>query len=929
MQDHSTPQQTTFAPQPRLRGPLTAIALATSILCMAPSAPAQSPAVPNADLATQLQQRFEAQEAAVARYLAAHPDVSREVVRDGVVYRIQRIGADGQPIYIKSKGTGLEMRSNVESGQLIRADSLYPGGSLGVNITGQNMVVGVWEPGVPRATHELLAGKVNIEANQLGSTTDSARNHATHVTGTIIGKAGLSGDGTSARGIAYSATARNWDSDNDTAEMYAAGMAVGGLLVSNHSYGYANDNTIPVWQFGAYDSESRAWDQVISSLMHYQPFVAAGNEQQANGNPTKGGYDLMTGASAAKNVVTVGAVNADKTMSSYSNWGPTDDGRLKPEIVARGTGINSATAAGDAAYSGSGADSSGTSYATPAAAAGALLLQQFYRERYAGGYMRSETLRALMLGTAEDLGRPGPDHQFGWGLLDLHKAASVIKQRTSPVGTYSCAEQIYLPSELRGAIVDELYVNPVNNGAAECSRVVYARGGTPLVVNIAWNDDAGPEQTAADPVDPTTSRLVYNFDIEVNERSTGKTYRPWKIPDMAHRTEDATLSTTPFDDMGQNFKQVIIANPVADTAYEVILRKHKTSPAATKNLSLVITGTSISNAPAEIRGKPAVTGTAQVGQALAGSYSYWDFEDNTEGASTYRWVWATPSGRGVTRTTIAGATARNYTPVGTDQGKALQFCVTPVAAVGNTSAGDEVCSDSTTAVAAAPLLNASCGSAANTASTFVPAANLCLAGSASAVSAGTSSWSWGCNGSGGGSNAVCSAPFSSVAVGGGVGAIQSNGNNNWQIRTASSGFVSPPAAPPNGVNFPLGATKVVLDSGTPGTSATVTLRFSSIPAGAQLYKYGKEGGLGDTDKWFPYPATIDAQAGTVVYTLTDGQKGDNDWAQNGVINDPVALGLAASASNVTSVPTLSEWGTMLLGTLLAASTMLTLRRRRQ
>lgn len=54
--------------------------------------------------------------------------------------------------------------------------------------------------------------------------------------------------------------------------------------MSNHSYGYANDNTIPVWQFGAYDSESRAWDQVISSLKHYQPFVAAGNEQQANGN---------------------------------------------------------------------------------------------------------------------------------------------------------------------------------------------------------------------------------------------------------------------------------------------------------------------------------------------------------------------------------------------------------------------------------------------------------------------------------------------------------------------------------------------------------------------------------------------------------------------------------------------------------------------
>jgi hypothetical protein len=106
-------------------------------------------------------------------------------------------------------------------------------------------------------------------------------------------------------------------------------------------------------------------DQVISAATYLQPFVAAGNEQQNSGNPGKRGYDLMTGASAAKNVMTVGAVNADRTMSSYSNWGPTDDGRLKPEIVARGTGINSAQATSDTAYSGSADDSSGTSYATP------------------------------------------------------------------------------------------------------------------------------------------------------------------------------------------------------------------------------------------------------------------------------------------------------------------------------------------------------------------------------------------------------------------------------------------------------------------------------------------------------------------------------------------------------------------------------------
>ncbi|MDD0812686.1 S8 family serine peptidase [Curvibacter sp. RS43] len=910
----------------KAHGTLTAVALATSMLCAAHPARAQAQSSPSSDLASELQRRFDDQQAEIARYLANNPGVQREVLRDGAVYRIVRIGSDGQPIYIKNKGVTFNSRSNVESGQLIKADSLYPGGSLGVNITGQNMVVGVWEPGVPRATHELLAGKITIEANQLGSTTDSARNHATHVTGTIIGKTGITGNGASAQGIAYSASSRNWDSDNDTAEMYAAGLAVDGVQVSNHSYGYANDNTIPVWQFGAYDSESRAWDQVISSLVFYQPFVAAGNEQQANGNPSKGGYDLMTGASAAKNVVTVGAVNADKTMSDYSNWGPTDDGRLKPEIVARGTGINSATATSDTAYSGSASDSSGTSYATPAVTAGALLLQQYYRTRYAGNYMRSDTLRALMFGTAEDLGRPGPDHQFGWGLLNVQNAASAIKQRTTPYGQSNCTGS-YLASELRGAIIDELSVNPNNNGAAACYRSLYARGGVPLVVNIAWNDDPGPEQTAAAPVDDTTSRVIYNFDIEVSELATGNTFRPWKIPDMAHRTDNATLSTAAFDDMGQNFKQVIIPNPVADTEYRVIFRKHSSSPAATKAMALVVTGTSISNARSEVRGTPAVTGTAQVGLTLTSSYSYWDFEEDIEGASTYRWVWATPAGRGVTRTTIAGATARSYTPVSNDLGKALQFCVTPVAAAGNTGAGTEVCSGSTLAVAAPAPVNASCGSSANSASTYLPAANLCLVGTAGVVSAGTRSWSWSCNGSGGGNAATCSAPFSSVATGSEVGAIQPAGNNNWQIRSANSGFVSPPASPPTGVSFPQGATKVVLDSGTPGSSTTVTLRFSSIPAGAQLYKYGKENGLGDTNKWFAYPATIDAQAGTVVYTLTDGQKGDNDWTANGVIDDPVALGIGLNGQ-VSGVPTLSAAAAWALSALLVVASMLPLRRRR-
>lgn len=711
---------------PALHTVAAAVALAVTPVGPGHWAHAQTvaPASGLTSLAAALQQEYEAEQAAVAAYLAANPTVQREVIKDGVLHRIVRIGADGQPIWIKSKAGRERPRSNVESGQLIKADALYPGGSLGVDITGQNMLVGVWEPGVPRKTHELLAGKVTIEANQLGSTTESATNHATHVTGTIVGKAGLSGSGASARGVAYSASALNWDSDNDTTELATLAERLSTVYVSNHSYGYANDNTIPEWQFGAYDSEARRWDEVISAATYLQPFVAAGNEQQNSGNPRKRGYDLMTGASAAKNVMTVGAVNADRTMSSYSNWGPTDDGRLKPEIVARGTGINSAQATSDTAYSGSADDSSGTSYATPAAAAGALLLQQYYMTRYGVTKgLKNATLRALLMGTADDLGRPGPDHQFGWGLMNVEAAAQVIKQRSSPSALIITAPHTYLARDSRGALIDELEVNPQNNSAnssegtvmfyegSAIMRTVVARGGVPLVVNLAWNDDAGTEQTSAEGVDPTASRGVYDFEVKVVRAGTTpeEVHTPWVIPTMAQRETPATKATTFFQQRGHNFKQVVVDNPVAGAEYQILIYKHWKSPAAIRPLSLVVTGLVISNASPEVRGRPAITGTVQEGSTLSSSYTYWDHEDDPEGTSRYRWGHFVGSDRG-TFTAIAGATARTYTPVASDVGKTLRFCVTPVASTG-TNTSTETCSATTAAVTAAPANTAPTASA--------------------------------------------------------------------------------------------------------------------------------------------------------------------------------------------------------------------------
>lgn len=539
------------------------------------------------ELKTKFQTNHFNSEKKVQNYLKKHPKLQRTYIKNGSTHYLHHIDADGKPVYINTK--------NKESGVLIKADQLYKGGSIGTNITGDSMVVGVWDGGEVRSTHELLAGKVTMQANQTldgvgANKSYSGNNHMTHVTGTIVGK-NLT-NRPDVRGIAYGAKALCYDWNTDLSEM--ADFGTKGYLISNHSYGYSNDSTTATWNFGAYDETAKNWDFLTRNLPNYLPFVAAGNEQEDSGNrKAKLGYDIITGSSASKNAMTVGAVNGDKTMSDYSNWGPTDDGRVKPDIVTRGTGINSSLYAdkvsktpSDTAYSGT-VNSQGTSYASPAAAAAGLLLQQYYNSLYKT-YMKSSTLKALMLGTAEDLGQPGPDPKFGWGLLNIEKAANAIKYK-SIIG--SPLKAIISDSSSKGAYIEEISLKFPADTITEVSREVTANGCEPLIVSIAWTDIEGVEQTSKDGVDPTTSRLIYDYDMIVKNVSKNTIYRTWKPSGMANRTANATHETTWFDGNGNNYKQVKIDSAIAGDKYKIFLRKKITSPDSVQLLSLVVTGT--------------------------------------------------------------------------------------------------------------------------------------------------------------------------------------------------------------------------------------------------------------------------------------------------------------------------------------------------
>lgn len=149
------------------------------------------------------------------------------------------------------------------------------------------------------------------------------------------------------------------------------------------------------------------------------------------------GYDCLPGHRVAKNILTVGAVDdliggyspvagpAAVNTTEFSGWGPRDDGRIKPDLVGNGVMLFSTDA--DPPYW---ASAIGTSIAAPNVTGSLLLLLEHFQDLHgAGARMRATTLKALAVHTADESGDvDGPDHEFGWGLLNTKNAAEVLSE---------------------------------------------------------------------------------------------------------------------------------------------------------------------------------------------------------------------------------------------------------------------------------------------------------------------------------------------------------------------------------------------------------------------------------------------------------------------------------------------------------------------
>ena len=471
----------------------------------------------------------------------------------GNLVELQRV-VNGKPIYYTTY--------NVDAAKSTRTNHLNSGGSLGLNLMGQGMTAHVWDGGLARITHQEYDGAGGNNRFSVGDGTTARHYHAAHVTGTIM----ASGVVANAKGMAPHSKAIGYDWNNDKTEVTNA--VASGMLISNHSYGFATRNQqgqvqLPQNYFGGYIDEARDWDQILFNAPNYLMVVAAGNDgsdNTANNNPTGGyGFDKLTGHSVSKNNLVVANaqdanVDANGNLISVviapsSSEGPTDDFRIKPDITGNGSGVYSTYESSDTAYN----SITGTSMASPNVAGSLLLLQQHYKNLNSGDFMRAATLKGLALHTADDAGAAGPDAVFGWGLLHTKRAAEAITNK----GNESKIEELTL------------------NSGQTYTITVDADGVNPLLASISWTDRPG---TATSTVNATTPVLVNDLDIRVSKN--GNTFLPYELT-------GATTSAK-RDNNVDPFERVDVTG--ASGTYTITVTHKGSLVGGSQNYSLIVTG---------------------------------------------------------------------------------------------------------------------------------------------------------------------------------------------------------------------------------------------------------------------------------------------------------------------------------------------------
>ncbi len=179
------------------------------------------------------------------------------------------------------------------------------------------------------------------------------------------------------------------------------------------------------------------------------------------------------------------------------------------------------------------------------------------------------------------------------------------------------------------------------------------------------------------------------------------TQNTYAITTTASPVAGGTVTCTP-NPVPHGGNATCTATPNANYAFGVFSGDCTGATCTLSNVTALksVTASFIANT-APVASNVTLSGTAQVGSALTGAYTYADTENDPQGVSTFRWMADTQSS-GASKAALTGATSQSYSLGADVLGKYLFFCVTPVATSG-VSTGVEVCSSASAAIAAQPV----------------------------------------------------------------------------------------------------------------------------------------------------------------------------------------------------------------------------------
>nr|NQU89768.1 S8 family serine peptidase [Bacteroidota bacterium] len=545
------------------------------------------------EMADRYSQNFH-EKKSIADSIAREKDwIIRKEMTSGQIIELQYIDKYGIPQYNSTH--------NLNAARTTGTNQLWAGGTTGLNLDGSGFTLGEWDGGAVRGTHQEFMNGTTSRINQADGAMQTS-DHSTHVAGTLIAQ----GIWNQAQGMASAANLDAYDWNNDESEMIQA--AGNGLTLSNHSYGsirgwmsetinnqttwywYGNILIDPTGQedylFGFYNDKAQELDNIASALPHYLILKSAGNDRNDTHSGSHwmniggtwiqtnmyheqdggtDGYDCLPPKGTAKNILTVGAVGqlingynqpADVVCEAFSTWGPTDDGRIKPDIVANGDLLTSTIDDHNTAY----AAMNGTSMSTPNVTGSLALLQQHYQNNREG-QMSAAVLKGLTINTANEAGPDdGPDYMHGWGLFNAVGAANLITLDNNEGGLIN--EHVLLNGE-----TDEFEF--INDGTDDIN------------VTICWTDPPGTPP--ADALNPTNLMLVNDLFVRVTTPD-GSVIYPWVL-----NPSSPSAAATKGNNTRDNVETVNIQNPASGT-YKILVSHYGSLLYAEQSYALIVSG---------------------------------------------------------------------------------------------------------------------------------------------------------------------------------------------------------------------------------------------------------------------------------------------------------------------------------------------------